>query len=375
MRVIVTPVPIARSTAAASLVASTAHAVVNASSPVPGLGASGALPVFWRSPTPMRSFASSCRSSFSQSFFWVDPSRARDEPLVAWVTHDREHIVPSMVGSHEIEQKHALSTPREAQRFERRSNAQMKPVLIPALDLWASWQREAVLNITRAALMPMAAFASMARSATSARGQRTESSEGRPQAWQGGERVTSISGFRSGEQDRSSSGEAAPRSAQDAEANLMRKALEEGCEALHEAAASFIAASKSVSEEFSRSADRHIAAINEAGEALLKLASESSERFAVIARQAAEGLREAVIGLSEASKELSRVAREAGEALKKDAKSAADEIPQAGKNSDKAAARGGDGSRKKKSAKAAGPSRESNGHRRKSARSSERRAH
>ena len=72
----------------------------------------------------------------------------------------------------------------------------MKPVLIPALDLWASWQREAALNMTQSALMPMAFFASMARSATSARGQRTESSEGRPQARQGGERVTSISGFR-----------------------------------------------------------------------------------------------------------------------------------------------------------------------------------
>jgi hypothetical protein len=48
-----------------------------------------------------------------------------------------------------------------------------------------------------------------------------------------------------------------------------------------------------------------------------------------------------VVGLSEASKELSRVAREAGEALKKDAKSAADEIRQAGKNSEKAAAPGG----------------------------------
>ena len=82
----------------------------------------------------------------------------------------------------------------------------MKPVLIPALDLWASWQRETALNMTQAALMPMAFLASMARSA--ARGQRTESSEGRAQAWQGGERVTSISGFRSGEQDRSSSGEA-----------------------------------------------------------------------------------------------------------------------------------------------------------------------
>jgi hypothetical protein len=224
----------------------------------------------------------------------------------------------------------------------------MKPVLIPALDLWASWQREAALNITQAALMPMAAFASMARSATSARGQRTESSEDRPQAWQGGERVTSISGFRRGEQDRSSSGEAAPRGTQDADANLMRKALEEGCEALHAAAASFIAASKSVSEEFKRSADRHIAASDQAVEALLKAASESSERFAAVAHQAAESLREAVVGLSEASKELSRVAREAGEALKKDAKSAADEIPQAGTNSDKAAARGGDGSRKKR---------------------------
>ena len=67
------------------------------------------------------------------------------------------------------------------------------------------------------------------------------------------------------------------------------------------------------------------------------------------------------------------MAREAGEALKKDAKSAADEIPQAGKTSDKAAARGG--SRKKRPAKATGSSHESNGHRRKSARSSERRSH
>ena len=88
-----------------------------------------------------------------------------------------------MVGSHEIEQKHALSTPREAQHFDRRSNAQLKPVLIHALDLWASWQREAALNIMQAALMPMAAFASMARS-TSGGGQRTESSEGWPLAWQ-----------------------------------------------------------------------------------------------------------------------------------------------------------------------------------------------
>ena len=252
----------------------------------------------------------------------------------------------------------------------------MKPVLIPALDLWASWQREAALNITQAALMPMAAFASMARSATSTRGQRTETSEGRPQAWQGGESGTSISGFRSGEQDRSSSGEAAPRGAQDADANLMRKALEEGCQALHAAAASFIAASKSVSEEFNRSADRHIAASDQAVEALLKAASESSKRFAAVAHQAEESLREAVVGLSEATQELSRVAREAGEALKKDAKGAVDEIPQAaGRNSDKAAARGGDGSRKKRPANAAGSSRESNGHRRKSARSSARRAH
>ena len=251
----------------------------------------------------------------------------------------------------------------------------MKPVLIPALDLWASWQREAVLNITQAALMPMAAFAAMARSATSARGQRMVASEGRPQAWQGGERVTAIAGIRSGEQDRSSSGEAAPCSAQDADASLMRKTLEEGCEALHEAAASFIAASKSVSEEFNRSADRHIAASDQAVEALLKAASESSKRFAAVAHQAEESLREAVVGLSEASKELSRMAREAGEAPKKDAKSAADEIPQSGKNSEKAAAaRSGDASRKKKSAKAAGSSRKSNGHPRK-ARSSERRAH
>ncbi len=241
----------------------------------------------------------------------------------------------------------------------------MKPVLIPALDLWANWQREAALNITGAALMPMAFFASMARSA--ARGQRTESGQGRALAWQDGGRVTSISDFRCAEQDRSSSGEAAPRGAQDADANLMRKALEEGCEALHEAATSFTASSKSVSEEFNRSADRHVAASDEAVEALLKTASESN--------QAAESLREAVVGLSEASKELSRVAREAGEALKKDAKSAADESRQAGKTSDTAAARGGDGSRKKKSAKAAGSSRESNGHRRKSARSSERGAH
>ena len=51
-------------------------------------------------------------------------------------------------------------------------------------------------------------------------------------------------------------------------------------------------------------------------------------------------------------------AREAGEALKKDAKSAADETRQAGKNSDTAAARG-DGSREKRPTKAAGSSRES----------------
>jgi hypothetical protein len=100
---------------------------------------------------------------------------------------------------------------------------------------------------------------------------------------------------------------------------------------------------------------------------LLKAASESSKRFAAVAHQAAESLLEAVVGLSGASKELSRVAREAGEALKKDAKSAADEIPRAGKNSDTAASRG-DGSRKKRPTKAAGSSRESNGHRRKSAR-------
>ena len=288
--------------------------------------------------------------------------------IVSGVTHDREHIVPSMVGLPATEQKHAPSTSREAQRSREGKTTQMMK-LIPALDLWASWQREAALNITQAALMPMAAVASMARSATSARGQRTESSEGRALASQGNERVTSISDFRRGEQDRSSSGEAAPRGAQYADANL------KGSEALHEAAASFIAASKSVSEEFNRSADRHIAASDEAVEALLKAASESSERFAAVAHQAAESLREALVGLSEARKELSRVAREAGEALKKDAKSAADEIPQAGKNSDTAAARGGDGPRKKKSAKAAGSSRESNGHRRKSARSSERRAH
>jgi hypothetical protein len=115
----------------------------------------------------------------------------------------------------------------------------MKPVLISALDLWASWQREAALNMTRAALMPLAAFASMARSAEAARGQ----------------------------------------------------------------------------------------------------------------------------------SEVSGVAREASEGLKKGA--APDEIRQAAKDSEKAAARGGGGSRKKKSAKIAGSSRESSGHRRKSARSGE----
>jgi hypothetical protein len=249
----------------------------------------------------------------------------------------------------------------------------MKPVLISALDLWASWQREAALNMTRAALMPLAAFASMARSVEAARGQRPESDEGRPPVWQGGERVTSISDVRSGQQDHSFSGEAAP-CANDADANLgsqieMRKALEEGCEALREAAAAFIGASKSMSEEFSRSADRHVAASDQAAEALLKAASASSERFAAVAYQAAESLREAAVGLSEASKELSGVAREASEALKKSA--APDEIRRAGKDSEKAAARGGDGSRKKKSAKTAGSSRESSGHRRKSARSRE----
>ena len=160
----------------------------------------------------------------------------------------------------------------------------MKPVLIPALDLWASWQREAALNVARAALMPMAAFSSMARSADAARGQSPDT--------------------------------------------------------------------------------------NKAGEALLKAASESSERFAAAAQQAAESLREAVVDLGEASKELSRVAREAGEALRKDATIAADEIRQAGKRSKKAAASDSGGSRTKKS-----PSRDTNGQRRKPARSSERRAH
>ena len=292
--------------------------------------------------------------------------------IVSGVSHDREHIVPSMVGPPATEQNPALSTSREAQRFERRSDAQMMR-LIPALDLWASWQREAALNITQAALMPVAFVASMARSAVAARDQK--SSEGRALASQGGGCVTSISDFRRGEQDRSSPGEAAPGGAQDADANLMRNALEEGSEALHEAAASFVAASKSVSDEFNRSADRHIATSDQAAEALLKAASESSKRFAAVAHQAEESLREAVVGLSEASKELSRVASEVAEALKKDAKSVADEIPQAGKNSDTAEARGGDGPRKKRPAKAAGSSRRSNGHRRKSARSSERRAH
>ena len=105
----------------------------------------------------------------------------------------------------------------------------MKPVLISALDLWASWQREAALNMTRAALMPLAAFASMARSAEAARGQRMESDEGRPPVWQGGGRITSISDVRSGQQDHSASGEAAPCGAKDADADLgtqteMRKA-------------------------------------------------------------------------------------------------------------------------------------------------------
>jgi hypothetical protein len=45
----------------------------------------------------------------------------------------------------------------------------MKPFLVPALDLWTSWQREAALNMTRAALMPMAAFVSIALSAEAAR--------------------------------------------------------------------------------------------------------------------------------------------------------------------------------------------------------------
>ena len=108
----------------------------------------------------------------------------------------------------------------------------MKPVLISALDLWASWQREAALNMTRAALMPLAAFASMARSAEAGRGQRTESDEGRPPVWQGGGRITSISDVRSGQQDHSASGEAAPSGAKDADADLgtqteMRKALDE----------------------------------------------------------------------------------------------------------------------------------------------------
>jgi hypothetical protein len=250
----------------------------------------------------------------------------------------------------------------------------MKPVLISALDLWARWQREAALNMTRAALMPLAALASMARSAEAERGPY----EGRPPVWHGGGRVTSISDVQSVQQDYSFIGEAAPRGAKDADANLgtqteMRKALEEGCEALREAAAAFIAASKSVSEEFSRSADRHIATSDQAVEALLRAASESSKRFAAVAHQAEESLREAVVGLSEASKELSGVAREGSEALKKGA--AADEIRQAGKDSDKAAARGGDGSRKKKSAKTAGSSRESNGLRRKSAPSREDREH
>ena len=44
-RVIVTPVPISRSTAAAFLFASTAHPVFNASSPVPALGASNPIAV------------------------------------------------------------------------------------------------------------------------------------------------------------------------------------------------------------------------------------------------------------------------------------------------------------------------------------------
>ena len=124
-----------------------------------------------------------------------------------------------------------------------------------------------------------------------------------------------------------------------------------------------------MSEAFSRSAGRHIAASDQAAEALLKAASASSERFAAVAYQAADSLREAVVGLSEASKELSGVAREASEALKKSA--APDEIRQAGKDSEKAAARGGDGSRKNKSAETAGSSHESNGHRLKSARSRE----
>lgn len=253
----------------------------------------------------------------------------------------------------------------------------MKPVLIPAIHLWASWQREATLTVIRAALLPMAAFASLARCAEAARCQRTDYREGRPSAWQAGGRFTSVSDFRTAQQDRSSSGEAATQAAQDPNGHLrtqteMRKALEEGSEALRDAAAAFVTASKLVSAEFNRSADRHIAACDQACEALLKATFASSERFAAVAHQAAESLREAVVGLSEASKELSLAAREVGEGLAKGA--VTDEVRQPGKKSGKAAARGGDGSRKKKSAKAAGSSPEPNGERRKSAHASERRA-
>jgi hypothetical protein len=252
----------------------------------------------------------------------------------------------------------------------------MKPVLIPAIHLWASWQREATLTVIRAALLPMAAFASLARSAEVARCQRTDYIEGRPSAWQAGGGFTSISDFQTAQQECSSSGEAATQG-ESPNGHLrtqteMRKALEEGSEALRDAAAAFVTASKLVSAEFNRSADRHIAACDQACEALIKATFASSERFAAAAHQATESLREAVVGLSEASKELSLAAREAGEALTKGA--ATDEIRQAGKKSGKAAALGSDGSQKKKSAEASGSSRESNRERRKSARASERRA-